>query len=130
MVERVSLVTLTSSRKYSTDTLESWFVAEKVTSRRTDWFDRMVIALSLACTTENAVTMGRGTASWTELVRPGVGPVASGEASQLAGSLAEELKLTRSSERPRYWKFAEFNPVHSSSAPSASAPMAHGNAGE
>src|SRR5207247_991335 len=95
-VKWVSLVRLMLSIKYSTDTLASSFVAEKTTSRRTGWLERMSVSPVFACTTENATTMGRGVVSWAEFVRPGVGPVASGEASQLAGSFPEQLKLTRS----------------------------------
>ncbi len=126
-VKRGSFVMLILSRKYSTDTLESWFVAEKIISSRTGSFERIMISPLVASTTEKATTTGNGVVSWTELVRPGVGPVSSGDASQFAGSVAGLLKLTRSSERPRYWKLLESKPVHSSSAPRASAPMAQGN---
>src|SRR5262249_19034070 len=76
------------------------------------------------------MTTGRGTERSTALARPGPGLPATGEASQLAGSFAGHVTLTRSSERPRYWKLDEFSPVHSSSAPSPAALMAHGNSDE
>ena len=79
------------STKYSTETLESWLVSENVTSSRMGWLERMSAAPSPACAADNAMTTGCGLASCTELARPGVGPVASGEASQLAGSLAGQV---------------------------------------
>src|SRR5689334_13077881 len=129
-VSNGSLVTLRSSRKYSTSGPERPVGEEKVAVIWTVSLERMITEPSEDWPAAKASTMGRGAGSCTEFVRPGVGPVFTGEASQLAGSLGEVRKLTRSRERPRNWKFDEFSPVHSSSAPRASAPMAHGKPGE
>ena len=61
----------------------------------------MIVAPSLVCAWDFAMTTGFGTDLLTAWADPGVGPV-NGEASQLAGSLEEVVELTRWSERPLY----------------------------
>ena len=65
---------------------------------------RMVGDSSLACKTVKRLTTGFGVVRLTVFAVPGVGPGETGEASQFAGSLLEADGLTRSSERPLYWK--------------------------
>src|SRR5258708_5726262 len=98
-----SLVAFTLSKKYSMETLETpASLAENVTFTRTGWEARMMIEFVEFWTADFSITTGLGVTSETAFAAPGLGPL-SGEASQLAGSLGDAVKLTRSSERPLYW---------------------------
>ena len=92
-----------ASTKYSTCGDVSAAVDENCAVMRTFCAERIVVLSSLACTTLNATTTGFGTLSETAFAAPGVGALASGDASQFAGSLPSALALTRWSERPLYW---------------------------
>ena len=96
-----SAVEFTSSRKYSSCTAVRFAVEEKVAFTVTACPARMIVAASLDCTADFAMTTGFGTERVTACAAPGVGPV-SGDASQFAGSFEFPATLTRWSERPLY----------------------------
>jgi hypothetical protein len=123
--ERVSEERLMSSRKNSTEGGEDG-AEEKRASMRMGSAARMRMELVECWTAETAVAMRMGEGREMELGRPGEGPAGSGEAIQLAGSLAGEEKAMRSRERPRYWRRDSSRPVQSDSAPRAWAETGHG----
>ena len=123
--ERVSVERLMSSRKNSTDGGEAR-VVENRASMRMGSAGRMRMELVECWTAETVVAMRMGEGREMELGRPGEGPAGSGEAIQLAGSLAGEENEMRSSERPRYWRRDSLMPVQSDSAPRAWAETGHG----
>ena len=128
-VDFTSLVALVSSLKYSicTDCTPAPR-EENRASMRTGSLARMSVLPLVADTALMAVTTGSGAVTVTALARPGDGPAASGEASQLAGSFDAHAAAARSSERPRYWCWLSSMPVQSDSAPNALAPMGQGRA--
>ena len=106
---RVSPKAFMFSRKYSTCTLLSATVLEKVQVIFTVCAARMIVAPLENCATVYWTTTGFGTARVTIFAAPGVGrsakvvaPRTGRTASQLAGSFARPAALTRWSERPLY----------------------------